>query len=161
VNGVQVNPACSNSYGGATQGCAGTVPNDYNIITNNLVRHNGFGAPIDIAPLGDGIAILSIGPRGIFEPGHEKGENNPVHANERHVITIGGGNGEDLYNAPGTTNGENYGCSNLDSDGGNTGVPTADLCGSLYNSVGNITSSGNGEDGIWIGPKSKFNMVND
>jgi parallel beta-helix repeat protein len=159
VNGVQVGPACINSYGAAAQGCSGTVPNYYNVITNNIVRHNGFGAPIATAPVGDGILILSMGPRGIFEPGHETVDNNVVQDNERNGISIGGGNGEDLYNAPGTTNGENYGCSNLNSGGGNTGVPTADLCGSLYNTVSNNMSSGNGEDGIWIGPKSKFNMV--
>jgi parallel beta-helix repeat protein len=159
VNGVQVFPACINSYNGASQGCSGTVPNDYNVITNNLVRQNGFGAPIAIAPLGDGILILSMGPRGILEPGHETVENNIVQDNQRNGISIGGGNGEDLYNAPGTTQGDNYGCSNLDSEGGNTGVPTADLCGSLYNTVSNNTSSGNGEDGIYIGPKSKFNTV--
>jgi len=101
-----------------------------------------------------------MGPRGTFQPGHETVKNNVVQDNQRNGISIGGGNGEDLYNAPGTTQGENYGCSNTDPDGGNTGVPTTHLCGSLYNTVSNNTSSGNGEDGIWIGPKSKFNMVN-
>jgi len=160
VNGVQVFPACINSYNGADQGCSGTVPNDYNVITNNLVRHNGFGAPLAIAPLGDGILILAMGPRGIFQPGHETVVNNVVQDNQRNGISIGSGNGEDLYNAPGTTQGDNYGCSNTNSGGGNTGVPTANLCGTLYNTVSNNTSSGNGEDGIWIGPKSKFNTVN-
>lgn len=160
VNGVQINPACINSYGGASQGCSGTVPNDYNVISNNVVRHNGFGAPMASAPLGDGISILAMGPKGVFTPGHETIENNVVQDNQRNGISIGGGNGEDLYNAPGTTNGENYACSNTNSDGGNTGVPTAQLCGSSYNTVSNNTSSGNGEDGIWIGPSSKFNVVN-
>ena len=159
VNGVQIFPACINSYGGASQGCSGTVPNDYNVITNNVVRDNGFGAPVAIAPLGDGILILAMGPRGVFQPGHETVENNVVQDNQRNGISIGSGNGEDLYNAPGTTQGDNYGCSNVNSGGGNTGVPTAHLCGTLYNTVINNTSSGNGEDGIWIGPKSKFNMV--
>ncbi len=159
VNGVQINPACINSYGAASQGCSGTVPNDYNVITNNVIRHNGFGAPIAAAPLGDGISILSMGPRGIVDPGHETVANNIVQDNQRNGISLGGGNGEDLYNAPGTTNGENYSCSNTDSDGGNTGVPTADLCGTLYNTVSNNTSSGNGEDGIWVGPKARFNIV--
>jgi parallel beta-helix repeat protein len=101
-----------------------------------------------------------MGPKGVFTPGHETIENNVVQDNQRNGISIGGGNGEDLYNAPGTTNGENYACSNTNSDGGNTGVPTAQLCGSSYNTVSNNTSSGNGEDGIWIGPSSKFNVVN-
>ena len=78
VNGVQVFPACINSYNGIIMGlgCNGTVPNDYNIITNNTVRNNGFGAPAAIAPLGDGILILSMGPKGIVEPSHETVENN-------------------------------------------------------------------------------------
>lgn len=159
VNGVQVSPACINSYAGITQGCSGTVPNDYNVITNNVARGNGFGAPVATAPLGDGILILAMGPRGIFQPGHETVENNVVQDNQRNGISIGGGNGEDLYNAPGTTQGDNYGCSNINSGGGNTGVPTADLCGSLYNTVSGNTSTGNGEDGIDIGPKSQFNVV--
>jgi parallel beta-helix repeat protein len=159
VNGVQIFPSCIHSYAGASRGCAGSVANDYNVISNNVVEDNGFGAPAAIAPLGDGILILSMGPRGIFEPGHETVDNNVVKDNQRNGISIGSGNGEDLYNAPGTTQGDNYGCSNLNSGGGNTGVPTANLCGTLYNTVTGNTSSGNGEDGIWIGPKSMFNIV--
>ena len=161
VNGVQMFPACINSYNGIIMGlgCDGTVPNDYNIITNNTVLDNGFGAPVATAPIGDGILILSMGPKGIFEPGHETVSGNDVENNQRNGISVGGGNGEDLYNAPGTTQGDNYGCSNLNSGGGNTGVPTADLCGVLYNKVTNNTSSGNGEDGIDIGPKSHFNTI--
>ena len=38
-------------------------------------------------------------------------------------------------------------------------MPTADLCGSNYNTVSNNTSSGNGENGSDIGPKSQYNTV--
>src|SRR5262249_55724580 len=39
VNGVQVFPACVNSYSGAFHGvgCEGTVSNDDNVITNNVI----------------------------------------------------------------------------------------------------------------------------
>lgn len=161
VDGIQVFPACINSYNGAIMnlGCAGTVPNDYNVISNNVVRNNGFGAPVAIAPIGDGILILAMGPRGIVMPGHETVSNNVTTGNQRNGIAIGGGNGQDLFNAPGTTGGGNYGCSNINSGGGNTGVPTADLCGPNDNTVTNNTSSGNGDDGIELGPKSTSNTV--
>lgn len=160
VNGVQVFPSCINSYGGILQGlgCDGTVSNDYNVISNNIVKSNGFGAPVAIAPVGDGIIILAMGPKGIFEPGHETIEGNVTSDNQRNGIALGGGNGQDLYNAPGTT-GDNYGCGNIDSNGVNTGVPTADLCGTNSNTVSNNTSTGNGDDGIDIGPKSHDNVV--
>ena len=164
VNGVQIFPSCINSYAGATAGlgCAGTVSNDYNVITNNFVAANGFGAPAATGPIGDGILILAMGPRGIFQPGHETVENNIVENNLRNGISISGGNGEDLFNPPnGNTQGANYACSNLTPGGGSTGVPTARLCGSDYNTVSNNTSSGNGDDGIELGPKSQFNTVTD
>ena len=161
VDGIQIFPACINSYGGAINhlGCKGTVANDYNVITNNIVRNNGFGAPAAISPIGDGILILAMGPRGIFMPGHETVSNNVTTGNQRNGIAIGGGNGEDLYNAPGTTGGGNYGCSNVNSGGGNTGVPTDDLCGTNDNVVTNNVSSGNGDDGIELGPKSTRNTI--
>ena len=159
VNGVQIFPACINSYGGASQGCVGTISNDYNVITNNVVRGNGFGAPLS-GPIGDGILILSMGPTNIFEPGHETVENNVVSGNQRNGISIGGGNGEDLYNPPnGNTQGGIYGCSNITPSGNPSGVPTANLCGSDGNTVSNNTSFGNGEDGIDIGPVSHNNTV--
>lgn len=160
TDGVQVFPDCINSYDIA-KGCAGTVPNDYNVISNNVVNHNGFGAPVATAPLGDGIIVLSMGPKVVVKPGHTTIANNITNGNQRNGIAIGGGNGEDLFNSPGTTGGGNYGCSNINSDGGSTGDPTAALCGSSHDTVTNNSSAGNGEDGIWIGPTSDFNLVTD
>ncbi len=157
TTGVQVFPDCINSYN-IENGCDGTVPNDHNVISNNVVDHNGFGAPVSTAPLGDGILVLSMGPVVVRKPGYTTIKNNVTDNNQRNGIGIGGGNGEDLFNAPGTTGGGNYGCANVNSGGGSTGNPTSALCGSLHDTVTNNISRGN-DYGIWVGPSSAFNSI--
>lgn len=157
THGIQMFPDCNNSYGGVQGlGCAGTVPNDYNVIRDNTITHNGFGAPVAGAPAGDGISVLSMGPSGTFFPGHETILHNDVNGNERNGISLGGGNGQTLYGGSLATNGENYGCLN-DIGADHPGVP----CGVKYNTVEHNTAKGNGQEGIWLGPNAAYNTVSD
>lgn len=149
THGVQMFPDCDNAYGGFNgQGCAGTVANDYNTIAGNTITGNGFGLPL-AAPVGDGVSILAMGPSVDSFPGHETVTNNKVNGNERNGISLGGGNGQDLYGGTVSTAGENYGCLN------DTGVP----CGVNNNTIDQNSTQGNGEDGIYVGPNSDFNSV--
>lgn len=155
THGVQMFPACNNGYGGGQgMGCAGTLPNDYNVIRHNKIAHNGFGLPLLGAPVGDGISVLSMGPVGIVFPGHETISDNATSGNERDGVSLGGGNGQTLYDGSLSTGGENYGCLN-DIGADHPGVP----CGVNYNTVDHNLSTGNGVAGIWLGPNSEYNTI--
>lgn len=161
THGIQMFPACNMSYaGGQGMGCLGTVGNDYNIIRNNKITGNGFGLPVAGAPAGDGISVLAMGPfipasQGpIVIPGNETIVDNQVNGNERNGVSLGGGNGQDLYGGSLGTNGENYGCTNV-VGGDAPGTP----CGPQDNTVSGNTANSNGEEGIWLGPGGSNNSV--
>jgi parallel beta-helix repeat protein len=161
THGIQMFPACNLSYaGGQGAGCAGTVPNDYNIIRHNTINDNGFGLPVAGAPAGDGVSVLAMGPYvpaamgPIQMPGNETILDNTVSGNERNGISLGGGNGQNLYDGSLGTNGENYGCINV-IGGDAPGTP----CGPKSNAVTGNIANGNGEDGIWVGPGAANNVV--
>lgn len=156
TNGLQVFPACSSGYDIST-GCPGTVANDGNTIVGNTIAHNGFGAPIEGA-LGDGISLLAMGPPVVAMPTHNAVLGNTVTGNQRNGISLGGGNGQELSTAAWTTGGENYGCF-ISADPDDPVVDTPDLCGVTDNTVEGNTSSGNGIDGIYVGPRSDRNRV--
>ena len=161
THGIQMFPACNHSYaGGQGMGCAGTVPNDYNVIRENTITGNGFGLPVAGAPAGDGISVLSMGPfvppsmGPILIPGNETIAGNRVDHNERNGISLGGGNGQTLYDGSLATNGENYGCINV-MGADHPGTP----CGPTDNTIDGNTANGNGQEGIWLGPGSANNTV--
>ncbi len=156
TNGIQVMPACSTGYM-VSSGCPKTVSNDGNVITRNTVTHNGFGAPLDGA-LGDGISLLAMGPPVIAMPNQNKVTDNRVFGNQRNGISLGGGNGQELGTGAWTTGAENYGCF-ISSDPDNPRVDTPNLCGPKDNTVTGNSSSGNGIDGIYIGPRSDGNQI--
>ena len=156
TNGIQVFPDCSSGYDIST-GCPHTVPNNDNVIAGNTVTHNGFGAPLDGA-LGDGILLQAMGPPVISMPNHNTVVNNRVLGNQRNGITLGGGNGQELSMTPWTTGAENYGCF-ISPDPDDPRVDTPNLCGVKDNTVAGNTSSGNGIDGIYVGPRSDGNRI--
>lgn len=156
TNGIQVFPACSTGYM-VSSGCPGTVANDGNVIARNRVTANGFGAPLDGA-LGDGISLLAMGPPVVAMPNHSTVADNTVLGNQRNGINLGGGNGQELGTGAWTTGAENYGCF-ISSDPDDPVVDTPDLCGVKDNTVSGNTSSGNGIDGIFIGPRSDDNRI--
>jgi parallel beta-helix repeat protein len=156
TDGIQVFPACSSGYDVST-GCPKTIPNDYNVISGNTVVGNGFGAPLEGA-LGDGIALLAMGPPVVAMPNHNTVVDNTVTGNQRNGISLGGGNGQELSVAAWTTGGENYGCF-ISPDPDDPFVDTPNLCGVNDNTVTGNTSSGNGVDGIYVGPRSDDNRI--
>jgi hypothetical protein len=156
TDGIQVFPACSTGYDVST-GCPDTVPNDYNVIRGNEVDHNGFGEPLAGA-LGDGIALLAMGPPVVAIPRHNVVEGNSTDGNQRNGISLGGGNGQEINKAPWTTGGENYGCF-ISPDPDNPVVDTPNLCGVTDNTIVHNSSSANGITGIYIGPRSDDNTV--
>lgn len=156
TNGIQVMPACSTGYMVST-GCPDTVSNDGNVITGNTVTHNGFGAPLDGA-LGDGISLLAMGPPVVKTPNHSTVTNNLVLDNQRNGISLGGGNGQELGTGAWTTGDENYGCF-ISVDPDDPVVDTPNLCGPKDNTLTGNTSSRNGIDGIFIGPRSDDNRI--
>lgn len=156
TNGIQVFPACSSGYNVST-GCPGTVPNDGNVIAGNTVTRNGFGAPLDGA-LGDGISLLAMGPPVVVTPDHTTVTGNVVRGNQRNGISLGGGNGQELKTGAWTTGAENYGCF-ISVDPDDPVVDTPNLCGTTDNTVTGNTSSANGIDGIYVGPRSDRNRI--
>ena len=156
TDGIQVFPGCSQGYN-VSGGCPGTVANDNNLIANNTVTANGFGLPLNGA-LGDGIALLSMGPPVVKIPTHNTVRNNTTNGNQRNGISLGGGDGQELSMDAWTTGGENYGCL-ISADPDNPVVDTPNLCGVTDNTVSDNSSAGNGIDGIYIGPKSDRNTV--
>ena len=161
THGIQMFPACNMSYAGPDgMGCLGTVGNDFNVIRDNKITGNGFGLPVAGAPAGDGVSVLAMGPfvdpsiGSIVIPGNETIAHNQVNGNERNGISLGGGNGQDLYDGSLGTNGENYGCINV-VGGDAPGTP----CGPQNNTVTGNVSNGNGEEGIWLGPGASSNSV--
>jgi len=156
TDGVQVFPACSDGYNVAG-GCPGTVANDFNVIADNTVNGNGFGAPLAGA-LGDGIALLAMGPPVVAMPGHNTVVHNSVNGNQRNGISLGGGNGQELSRDAWTTGGENYGCF-ISPDPDDPFVDTPNLCGVKDNVVVDNTATRNGVTGIYIGPRSDDNNV--
>lgn len=161
THGIQMFPACNMSYAGPDgMGCPGTVGNDFNVIRDNKITDNGFGLPVAGAPAGDGISVLAMGPYvdpslgPLIIPGNETITGNDVNGNERNGISLGGGNGQDLYGGSLGTNGENYGCINV-VGGDAPGTP----CGPKDNSVTGNTADSNGEEGIWLGPGAANNSV--
>ena len=159
LHGINVFPTCSTGYD-ITTGCPGTVPNDYNVIRGNVVNGNGFGEPLESAPVGDGIQILAKGPRPVQMAGHNIVEGNTANGNMRNGITLGGGNGQELTNETWTLGGESYGCFRPQGgDPDNPIVDSPDLCGVNDNTVTHNTASGNGSVGIYIGPRSDRNDV--
>ena len=157
TNGIQVFPACSSGYDIST-GCPNTVPNDHNVIANNRVNNNGVGAPAEGA-LGDGIIVTSMGPEVVSMPRFTIVANNTTNGNQRNGITLGGGNGQELGTGTWTTGGESYGCFSFMHDPDDPVVDNPELCGVNDTIVSGNTSSGNGIDGIFIGPRSDRNRI--
>lgn len=140
TNGIEVYPACTNGYAAPKLGCAGTIPNDYNVIRDNVANDNGFGAPLSGHP-GDGILLLAMGPHEVLQPYHNTVEHNTTNGNERNGIDVGSGNGAG-------SNGGPMGC--FDEP-----IP----CGVNYDTVVHNTSVGNRVDGIYVGDGSKYNTI--